>query len=172
MADLALSPDSPFGPDKTRPRRGHRKVTAQELAGRLAGLTFAPLTKDISGEIAKLEADAMTIEETEYTPGASTFTTQYAKDWGKRRGYKILASEQWDSGTKTSRDIGPAADVLFATSEGNLYVQAAGRHERAPHREKFEARGGEKKCRAHFARFLYLEFVRGNPEPVVMEFWA
>jgi hypothetical protein len=103
--------------------------------------------------------------------GGKTFTTKYAKIWGKKQGWKLRASEHVGWGG-LMHDVGPGADAEFETETGFVYVQGAGRHERAPHFQRFIDRGGVAFCQKRNAKFVYLEFERGSTTPVLEEWWA
>ena len=106
-------------------------------------------------------------------PGLKTFSTQYAVDLGKTRGWIKLDRERYDARLKRHHDLYFGADVLFnVPGKGLVLVQAAGRSEVAEHRRRFERWGGAEKCREFGFRFLYVVFERGNKTPLLEEWWA
>lgn len=109
--------------------------------------------------------------------GAKRFTTKYAIDYGSRRGWKLMDRERWNpwgrGGKGSHEDVAFAADAIFLTPGGRtVAIQGAGRHERTEHRAKFDELRGVEKCLEFNVEFLYLEFVRGNKEPVLLERWV
>lgn len=106
------------------------------------------------------------------TKGPSRYSTQYAVDWGKAQGWKVLDREHYDSRLKRHHDLLLGSDVMFDAGDGVVLVQGAGQGERALHRRRFEDAGGEDKARRLAMRFVYVEFVRGVPSPVREERWA
>lgn len=107
-------------------------------------------------------------------PKHSTFTTQYATDWAKRLGWKIIDRERYDARTKRHNDLQLRMDLMAEDPKtpGMIMIQAAGQGERAHHYREFVERGGEAKARHRFLRILYVEFVRGNTTPVKQEWWV
>ncbi len=104
--------------------------------------------------------------------GATRFTTQYAIDWAKARGWRLLDRERYDVRTKRHHDLLLGADALFEGPDGMIAIQGAGRYERSEHWERFTRLGGADKARKLHIVFYYLEFERASKEPVVTEEWA
>jgi hypothetical protein len=114
---------------------------------------------------------------------AKAFTTKAALDWGRKQGW-ILRDRERSTLTKTgagkmvrrTHDILMGSDLMFEDPTGQIrgmiLVQAGGKGERTPHFKRFEERGGQATCRNMMATFIYAEFVRGNPEPVLVETWG
>ena len=107
-----------------------------------------------------------------YRPGATRFTTDAAVKWGRKQGWKLVDRENYDARTRHHGDLQLGVDALFDDGNGLIGVQGAGRSERKEHRERFEQRGGEEVARRRHIRIVYVEFVRGNPEPIVKEWWV
>ena len=107
-------------------------------------------------------------------PKNSTFTTQYAGNWAKRIGWKIIDRENYDRIQKRHKDLQLRMDLMAEDPKtpGMIMIQAAGQGERAHHYREFVERGGEAKARHRFLRILYVEFVRDNPNPVKEEWWV
>jgi hypothetical protein len=106
-------------------------------------------------------------------PPVKRFTTQAAVDWGKKRGWTLIDREAYNFRTKRHHDTMIASDAIFEGPEGLILVQGAGRYEREKHWEKFVARGGKEACeRRKIALFFYLEFVRGQEAPILIEEWT
>lgn len=103
---------------------------------------------------------------------APRFTTDYAVKWGKRKGWKFLERERYDVRTKRHHDLLLGVDATFASDTGLVGVQGAGKHERAEHYKRFLARGGTELAQKLHVRVVYLEFVRGDINPIVTEWWA
>jgi hypothetical protein len=103
-----------------------------------------------------------------------TFTTQYATDWAKSKGWKIIDRERYDYRTKRHHDLQLGIDLLVEdpSEDGMIGIQAAGVGERAPHYQRFLDRGGPEKAKRRSIRIVYVEFVRGNKTPVSEERWA
>jgi hypothetical protein len=102
-----------------------------------------------------------------------TFTTQYAVEWGKRQGWKLIDRERYDHLTKRSHDLELGVDAIFDDGvSGRVGVQGAGRSERKVHFDRFMGRGGPSSASRRNIRIVYLEFVRGDKTPVVEEWWA
>lgn len=104
--------------------------------------------------------------------GPKWFTTKASIAYAKSRGWTVLARETYNAHAKRLNDLVCASDILAAGPDGVVLIQGAGKSQRKPHREKFEQRGGEAKVRSLGMRFLYLEFERGQEEPVLMEWWV
>lgn len=127
-------------------------------------------------EIARLES----IEPKAPRPtrmGVTRYTTDYAVTWGKRQGWKLLDRERFNHLTKRHHDVMAYMDALFDDGKGGIVgVQGAGRHERAAHYDKFRRWGGREgapeKARRLGLRCIYLEFVRGEKEPILREDWS
>lgn len=105
-------------------------------------------------------------------PCAPRFTTDYAVKWGKRQGWKLMDRERYDVRTKRHHDLMLGVDASFASETGLVGVQGAGRHERSEHYKRFLARGGTELAHKLHIRVVYLEFVRGDFEPCVTEWWT
>lgn len=103
---------------------------------------------------------------------AANYTTAHALNWGRKLGWKVLDKERWDHRNKRHRDLTLAADVMFETPRGIVFVQAAGAGERASHRLKFDMRGGLERCVRLRVGFLYVTFCRESIDPVSREWWA
>ena len=129
--------------------------------------------------IARLEKEAKKKPKARHNKG-SEFTTKAAKAWGRARGWKLIDEErstliQTNKGMmRKTNDLMIGADLMFASPDhvGLILVQAAGRYERAPHFARFQQRGGIKACAARACQFWYVEFVRGESEPALVEQWA
>lgn len=106
------------------------------------------------------------------TTGPSRFTTQYAIDWGKAKGWKVCGRERYDYRTRRHFDLMLGADAMFDAGDRIVLVQGAGKGERAEHRRRFDQAGGEAKARRLGMGFAYLEFDRGEKAPVKEEWWA
>ena len=104
--------------------------------------------------------------------GASRFTTQYAIEWGKKQGWKLIDRERYDARLKRHHDLMLGVDALFETPDGMVGVQGASKSERAAHYRRFEERGGIDRATRLHVGVVYLEFERGNKAPVVTEVWA
>lgn len=104
--------------------------------------------------------------------GASRFTTQYAIEWARKQGWKILDRERYDPRTKRHHDLMLGVDALFESPNGMVGVQGAGKSERAEHYRRFEERGGIQRANTLHVRVIYLEFVRGDKNPITVEEWA
>lgn len=104
--------------------------------------------------------------------GHKRFTTQYAIEWGRAQGWKLLDRERFDARTRRHHDLPLGADAMFEATDGVVYVQGAGRHERAEHRRRFEDGGGAARCERLRCSFVYVEFVRESVTPVLREVWA
>jgi len=101
---------------------------------------------------------------------ASRFTTDYAIEYGRAQGWKLVDREAFDARLNRHHDLPGGADARFRSREGVVFIQGAGVGERAEHRRRFEDRRHQL---ADFANvtFLYLEFVRGNKNPTKVEEW-
>ena len=107
------------------------------------------------------------------TPAATRYTTQAAIDWGRRQSWRLVDRERFDVRTKRHHDVLLGCDALFhAPGIGLVAVQSAGRYERTTHLERFERMGGKLAARDMGVVFRYLEFQRGNPDPVLDEVWS
>ncbi len=114
---------------------------------------------------------------------AKPFTTAAALAWGRSKGWKLRDRER-STLTKTgtgkfvrrTHDILMGSDLMFEDPSGEIrgmiLVQAGGKGEKSPHLARFEERGGRESCRNMMATFLYVEFVRGEKEPVLVETWG
>jgi len=105
-------------------------------------------------------------------PAPTRFTTDAAIRWGRRQGWRLIERESFDHLTKRHHDLELGMDAKMEDSKGLIFLQGAGRGERAAHRRRFEERGGEAKARRRHYRVIYLEFVRGKPDPVLREDWV
>ena len=105
---------------------------------------------------------------------SGTFTTQYAIDWAKSNGWKVIDRERYDYRTKRHHDLQLGIDLLVEdpAEDGMIGIQAAGQGERAPHYQRFLDRGGPEKAKRRSIRIVYVEFVRGNKKPILEERWA
>lgn len=103
---------------------------------------------------------------------AKPYTTKYAKEYGRRLGWKVQASESYDHRLKRYHDIMLGMDVLFQTPNGLVAVQAAGKGEYAEHKRRFNERGGAEAARNMGIKCLYWVFERGNKTPIREEEWA
>ena len=103
--------------------------------------------------------------------GPSNFTTQYAIDWGRKQGWKLLQREGYNFRTKRHADLALGSDAMFESPRGIIFVQGAGKGERTKHRERFDARGGVERGERLRAGFVYVEFVRESKEPITREWW-
>ena len=104
--------------------------------------------------------------------GAKRFSTQYGVDWARKQGWTLLRREYYDARTKRHHDVDLGMDAVFDDGESLVAIQAAGKSERAAHYRRFLERGGPDAAAKRRMRVLYLEFVRGNRTPVVVETWA
>lgn len=123
-----------------------------------------------------LEAN-QTMQEKKYEPkkpGHKRFTTDYAIKWGRAQGWRLLQRETWsyERGRRRSHDLPLQADAMFSSPGGIVYVQGAGKSERASHRRDYEAAGGDALAAQMRVRFVYVEFVRDQDEPICEEWWA
>jgi hypothetical protein len=106
-------------------------------------------------------------------PAAKRYTTEYAIKWGRKQGWRLLDRERYDARLKRHHDLILGADAMFDGGErGLVLVQGAGKSERAEHRRRFEAGGGEARCKALHISFVYIEFVREDYAPIKEEHWA
>lgn len=103
---------------------------------------------------------------------AKRFTTEYGGRWGKRQGWKEIERERYDFRTGRHHDLQLGVDLMFDDGDGMIGVQAAGKGERTPHYQRFLERGGPEKAKRRHIRIVYVEFVRGKPDPVFYEEWA
>lgn len=107
------------------------------------------------------------------------FTTDYAIKWMRRqkqpngRPWTLIDRERFDFKTKRHADLQLGMDLLCDDGQdGMVGIQAAGKSERAEHYRRFMDRGGPDKAKRRHIRVFYMEFVRGNPNPILMEQWA
>lgn len=115
---------------------------------------------------------------------APPFTTQYAVNWGRKQkkasglSWALIDRERFvksprDGVRSRHHDLMIGLDVLFDDGRpGMVGIQAAGRNEKADHWKKFCARGGVEVAQSRGIRVFYMEFERGNPEPILTEQWA
>ena len=129
---------------------------------------------DRDREMRKAEAAARAAKRKPRTgPPATRFTTDYAVKWCRRQGWKIIDRENYDFRNKRHHDLQLGVDVLADDGgQGMVGVQGAGRGERKEHYERFEKAGGVAKANRRGVRVIYLEFERGNYEPILREDWA
>lgn len=123
---------------------------------------------------AALEAcqERQAIKNAPKSPRAKRFTTDYAIKWGKRKGWTLMDRERYDYRTKRHHDLPLGADAMFETDDGIVYVQGAGKSERAAHWRRFEEQGGVERARKLGVAFYYVEFMRGDTTPITEEQWA
>jgi hypothetical protein len=144
----------------------------QERARRyLAGVAQAPRTPD---DLEQVLESFCTMKGPRTAPAhTSKFTTQYAIDWGRSKGWRLVDRERYDARLKRHHDLECGADAKMETPTDFVLVQGAGVGERAAHRRRFEERGGVERCKKANCRFAYVEFKRGEPEqPTLIERWA
>lgn len=107
--------------------------------------------------------------------GPTRFTTQYAMDYAKvRYPHASYERERYDARTRRHHDLEMGADVVVRLRDGGVvFVQGAGKSERKVHKARFEAHGGVEALERRYrdATFLYLEFERGQKEPILTEVW-
>lgn len=186
--------EDPFSDGTSKPSRNRRCSTDPTLSidyplvkpdgvtdekwNSLSEATQRKVSNTIQDRISREEAKARALAAK--TPRAKpahsgTFTTQYAIDWARKKGWKIIDRERYDVRTRRHHDLQLGIDVLCEDpkSEGGMIgIQAAGVGERAAHYQKFEDRGGITKANRRHITVIYVEFVRGNKTPVVEETWA
>lgn len=106
-------------------------------------------------------------------PYQKRFSTDYAVEWGRKQGWKLIERERYDFRTKRHHDLEGECDAIFDDmTDGRVGVQGAGRGERKVHYERFMAWGGPEKAKRRNLRIFYLEFERGNKTPLSVERWA
>jgi len=123
-------------------------------------------------------------------PAPKPFTTQYAIDWGKQQNchqhlvhadnfertaptkWKLIDRERYNHLTKRHHDLEGGVDAIFDAGDVRVGVQGAGKGERLVHRQRFENRGGIAKAQRRGLHIYYVEFVRGNKTPILVERWA
>lgn len=105
---------------------------------------------------------------------APRFSTQYAIDWARKQGWKLIDREWYDYRTKRNHDLEGMVDAIFELpgQDGRTGIQGAGRYQKADHFAKFEAWGGKEKALRRGLKVLYMEFEKGQKEPVLVEDWA
>ena len=104
---------------------------------------------------------------------ATRFTTDYAIKWGRAQGWKLIDRENYDHKNRRHHDLQLGLDALFDDGgDGMVGIQGAGRNEKAAHYERFVSAGGTDKATRRHIRVIYLEFERGNFEPILREDWA
>lgn len=104
---------------------------------------------------------------------STRFSTDAAIEWGRRQGWKLVERESYDYRTKRHHDCQLGMDAIMSKPGGQLVgVQGAGRSERLHHYQRFDERGGIAVAKVRNMEIWYIEFLRGNPEPVVKERWA
>lgn len=99
------------------------------------------------------------------------FSTQYAIEWGRGQGWKLVDRERYDARLRQHHDCLMGSDALFESDQGLVCVQGAGQYERGPHWQRFLLAGGSGRCQLLMVRFVYLEFVRGDKDPRKLEWW-
>lgn len=107
-----------------------------------------------------------------YRPGAKRFTTDYAIEWGRKQGWKLVEREGYDFRTQRHHDTMLGTDAIFDDGDGLVGIQGAGKGEKTPHYQRFIERGGPEKAKRRSIRIFYVEFVRGNKTPILTEQWA
>ena len=102
--------------------------------------------------------------------GAKKFSTDYAIAWCKQRGYRYVEREHYVAmgPRKVHVDLAGGSDVYALDGAAPVYVQAAGKGQRAEHRRRFDERKWQL---PPGARFYYLEFVRDSRTPILEEVW-
>lgn len=109
---------------------------------------------------------------------APRFSTDYAIKWGRKQGWKLVERESYDHLNKRHHDCMFGMDAIMAMPTGQLVgVQGAGRSERKAHRQRFDNYGlsgtkGEALAKVRNIAIFYVEFNRGDFEPVLVERWA
>lgn len=103
---------------------------------------------------------------------APPFSTDCAIAWGKRQGWTLLDRERYNHKTKRHADLQLGMDAMFESPTGLVMVQGAGRHEKREHLDRFMQRGGPEKARRRHLAIYYVEFERGNREPLLVECWV
>lgn len=122
-----------------------------------------------AAEAAKREAKTMEPVK----PAASRFTTQAAIDYGRSKGWRLIDRENYNHLLRRHRDTMFATDCLFDDGGiGMVGIQGAGRWEKAAHWRRFVEAGGPENAKRRCVRVLYAEFVRDDPDPVLMEWWS
>ena len=170
--------DSLFGPDKKRRSKPDRemvegpacaavreRLAAKEQSGKPVHPRVAQMWMSVA-----LHEDNPKTKQTRAP--ASTFTTQYAIEWGRRHGWKLIDRERYDFKNKRHNDLQLGADAMMEGPDGIILVQGAGRSEKAAHWSRFNERGGGDKARHRHLKFVYVEFVRGSKDPILTEWWA
>lgn len=106
-------------------------------------------------------------------PRASQYTTKYAIEWGKSKGWEPIGREQstFERGFRRTHDAPLGSDSMMVSDEGLVLIQGAGKGERAVHLQRFIDRGGPDVLKRMKARFYYVEFERGNKNPIREEQW-
>lgn len=100
------------------------------------------------------------------------FSTDYAIEWGRKQGWKLLDRERYDARLKRHHDLMMGVDALFETPDGMVGVQGAGLSEHKAHYQRFTDRGGVPRAQKLHVRVVYLEFARGDKTPRKVEWWA
>lgn len=109
----------------------------------------------------------------QHRPTQKRFSTDYAIQWGRAQGWTLIDRERYDYRTKRHHDLEGAVDAIFDNGvDGRVGIQGAGRNERATHYQRFMDWGGPEKAKRRNLTIYYLEFVRGNKTPEVIEQWA
>jgi hypothetical protein len=110
------------------------------------------------------------------SPGSGkAFTTQAGVTHYKRTpGWTYRAREGQVTGKRfTGRlDLPMGADIQFSSAQGMIAIQCGQPGEEKAHRLRFERDGGVQGAReCGYCRFIWAEFVRGNPVPAREADW-
>jgi hypothetical protein len=152
------------GKGKQSTNESNRKVSAAEAGDRVK--------KALEGFY---EREAKKLEPKD--PAAKRYTTEYAIEWGLMQGWAFVERERvkrfqqrgkWQT---RHEDLAGGSDAMFRAPDGMVFVQGAGLGERASHRRTFEDRRVQLEDYRN-ARFVYVEFERGDKEPRKEEWWA
>lgn len=162
-AQLGISPGTRFDVPPELREVFDRKEAARQERARL--------------HVERLEAERLRREAALTAPvakGPSRFTTDAAIAWGRRQNWSLVDRERYDALLKRHHDLQLNLDALMDAKDGLglIGLQGAGLGERAEHRRKFDTAGGVAKARERRIRIAYLEFVRGEPLPRKVEWWA
>lgn len=132
---------------------------------------FADLERTQAEAAAKKAAELAAKPPKQKRAPAKKFTTDYAVEWGKSQGWKLVERERYDARTNRHHDLAGGADVRFRDLDGRvIFVQGAGKSERAEHYRRFEDRRHQLRD-FNSPRFIYVEFERGNKTPIKEEEW-
>jgi hypothetical protein len=137
-------------------------------------LSVSERRKIAARENLEREGERRAAKEANHTPrrSAKRFTTDAAIEWGRKQGWKLVDRERYDFRTKRHHDLDLGSDARMETATGFVLLQGAGKSERKEHRERFDGLGGIDRAMKLGWGFIYLEFERNNPEPLVIEVWA